>query len=106
MQPATIPILDFIADSVKISNCNFSTSPIPETHYTPSTQIPKNKTTSSHDGVFVFKMFKKRTTDEERYKQEAFHSFLRAELCKEVRHAVKIVQKVIFLFRSYILKAI
>ncbi|CAG5098492.1 Oidioi.mRNA.OKI2018_I69.XSR.g15718.t1.cds [Oikopleura dioica] len=38
-------------------------------------------------------MFRHRTTSDELARLEAFHSFLRSELTKEVRHAVKAVQK-------------
>lgn len=39
-------------------------------------------------------MFRHRTAPDELARLEAFHSFLRSELTREVRHAVKAVQKV------------
>ena len=43
--------------------------------------------------VFKLQMFRRKPTNDENRRLEDFHSFLRAELCKEVRHAIKIVQK-------------
>ena len=52
----------------------------------------KNQFTNEKIEMLKIQMFRRRPAKDERERLEAFHSFLRDELTKELRQAIKLVQ--------------
>ena len=50
--------------------------------------------------MLKIQMFRRRPAQDERERLEALHSFLRDELTKELRQAIKLVQTEFFFFES------